>query len=221
MQVLCRRRALTLPSPEGRGFCRCGPLSHRERVGVLAKVQGVCRRGALTLPSPAGRGFRRCGGGSVLFRLVLLLLERDVAGDSLPARHISFGLPGLERLEAAVEGAGNGQRLVRGDLARRHGQHRRVEHRDDVAGPGRLGNVELDRPAARRRHEMAEDEARRHRVAGLRLVDEDAADDPLLAVRDELAQPRRAVTRARPLPIGIAGLAGEKAAGGVAPGCGD
>jgi hypothetical protein len=62
---------------------------------------------------------------------------------------------------------------VRGDLARRHRPHRRVEGGDQVARSCALGEVELDRPAARRRLQPADGETRCRDIAGERLVDDD------------------------------------------------
>ncbi len=129
--------------------------------------------------------------------------------EALPSRR-------LERPQPAVEDARHRQHLVRRDLAVGHRLHRRVIGRHDVAGARDIGQIDLDLAAARARHQPADDEARRHRVAGERLVDDDAGGGDVLALRQRLAQHGGAIARAGFLPRRIARLSGQEPPVGVA-----
>jgi hypothetical protein len=114
----------------------------------------------------------------------------------------------LQRPQPAVEHARHGQRLVGRDLAGGHRGDGRVRCRENVGGARALRQVELDRPAARARHQAVDDEARRHGVAGKRLVDDDAGRGEILAVGQRCAQDRRAIARAGLLAGRISRLTG-------------
>jgi hypothetical protein len=122
----------------------------------------------------------------------------------------------LERPQPAVEHPAHLQRLVGRDLAGRHRPQGDVIGRDDIAGACTLGEIELDRPAARPRLQPADDEARRDHVAGERLVDDDAGGGDVLALAQRLAQHGRAVARAGPLAGRVAGTPRDEPASGVA-----
>jgi len=134
--------------------------------------------------------------------------------------HLPFEFPCPQRLQPSVEHPRDGQRLVGRDLAGGHRQQRRVERRHGIAGGHAVGQIEGDRPVARTRAEQPEEEARRDGIAFLRLVDDGARHHHLLAVGEGFADERRAVARAGSLAARVPGLAREKAAGGVAGGCG-
>jgi hypothetical protein len=149
----------------------------------------------LTLPSPVnGRGFHLLCGTTEFPR---------------PRRQ-------LERPQPAVEHPAHLQRLVGRDLAGRHRPHGDVIGRDDIACAGPLRQVELDRPAARRRLQPADDEARGDQVAGQGLVDDDAGGGNVLAGAQRLAQHGRPVASPRFLAGRIAGASRNEPAIAVA-----
>jgi hypothetical protein len=193
-------------------------------------MQVICRRNTLTLPSraivegPGARGFRQRSGSAriaiVLILLVVILrpigVEHLVAGDGRPARQVALHLPRLQGLQSRVEHPRNDQRLVGGDLAGRHRQQGRVERRHDITGPRPVRHLKRDRPAARPRRQMADDEASRHRIAVERLVDDDAGDPMALMIGEGCCEHRCTVGGTGHLTTWIAGLTGEPAAGGIA-----
>ncbi len=150
--------------------------------------KGTAHPDTLTQPSPGGRGF--CD-----VALLNLLIHR-------PSR--------LERPQPAVEHARHLHRLIRRDLAVHHRLDRRIVGGHDVAHPSSLGEIDGDRPRARPRLQPVEAEARRHHIAGDRLVDDDPRHRRPVFPVERRPQQSRPIARTRQFSGRIARLSGHE-----------